>query len=185
MPGKRKLKTSRKASIWAIWASAAWMTALWIFPLNLPAKENKTQETPGEIIKRSLLEKKEKLEFTIKRDIFSPDPMAPVNPMAKGSQPVQPPPLPIIKEPPKVEVDEKTEIENEIRGSLFYEGYLLKNSKNYALVSMNGEFYAVTSGDMLQDRIKITGIQRKAISVEVQSYSFEIQLKGDEENEFE
>jgi len=155
------------------------------YPYQLIPQDGKTKKNPQEIILISKLEKSNNLEFTLKRDIFSPDPIKPADPLAKPIKLLPPPPPPVIEKKPEVKIDEKEEIENQIRGSLFYEGYVLKNSKNFALVSMNGEFYAVTTGDMVQERVKIAKIQREAITVEVKSYSFEIQLKGDEENEIQ
>jgi hypothetical protein len=81
-------------------------------------------------------------------------------------------------------VDPKAEIEEEIQG-LSYEGYVIKNSKNCALVSMNGEFHAVTVGDIILEKIKILKIDRKTIKVEVESHEFEIQIKEDEANEIQ
>jgi hypothetical protein len=122
-------------------------------------------------------------EFAISRDIFSPDIMMPRQTM----QTVQPVPAPRrIEEPPdeeKPKVDPKVEIENEIKRSVFYEGYIIKYPKNFALVSANGEFFAVGDGDVLMEKIKIIKIDKKAITVEVDSVSFQIQLKGDDSNE--
>lgn len=143
-------------------------------------KQNK-QKIPDEIINISKLNKAAK-EFSITRDIFSPDLMRPVDPGSGRQEFAPPPPLQeeIKREIPSV--DPKAEIEKEIQG-LSYEGYVIKNSKNCALVSMNGEFYAVTVGDIILEKIKIIKIDRKAITVEVESNEFEIQIKEDEENE--
>ena len=149
-----------------------------------PQTEKIKKKIPDEIINISKLDKVAK-EFSINRDIFSPDPMKPVAPGSVRQEvtPV-PPPLPgeIKKEIPSV--DPKAEIEKEIQG-LSYEGYVVKNSKKCALVSMNGEFFPVTVGDIILEKIKIIKIDRKAITVEVESYEFEIQIKEDEENEIQ
>jgi len=190
-PSQQKKAEKKKAPVTANPANPANPPGEIIKPTKQEKGEKK--KTPGalshiseEIIKRSKLDKIGKKKFSIQRDIFSPDPMKPADPLAAAKRP--PPPPPPVIEPAlikKVEVDEKENIENQIRGSLFYEGYVIKHSKNYALVSMNGEFYAVTSGDMVLERIKINKIDRKAVTVEVETHTFEIQLKGDEENEIQ
>jgi hypothetical protein len=148
-----------------------------------PQTEKIKKKIPDEIINISKLDKTAK-EFSINRDIFSPDLMKPVAPGSVRQEviPSLPPPLPgeIKKEIPTV--DPKAEIEKEIQG-LSYEGYVVKNKKNCALISMNGEFFAVTVGDIILEKIKIIKIDKKTITVEVESYEFEIQIKEDEENE--
>ncbi len=132
-----------------------------------------------EILTLKKLEKKAK-EFSISRDIFSPDTMAP------PVQAMQSVPVPqVVETPPEEEpkVEEKEDIEAEIRRSLFFEGYVIKHPKNFALVSANGEFFAVGNGDLLMDKIKIIKIDKKTITVEVDSKTFDLQLKGDNSNE--
>jgi hypothetical protein len=150
-----------------------------------PKTEKIKKKIPDEIINISKLDKTAK-EFSINRDIFSPDLMKPVAPGSVRQEviPSLPPPLPgeIKKEIPTV--DPKAEIEKEIQG-LSYEGYVVKNKKNCALISMNGEFFAVTVGDIILEKIKIIKIDKKTITVEVESYEFEIQIKEDEENEIQ
>ena len=169
---------------WLLLSAAIIAAVPRVFLLQLQAADNREKNTPGEIIMLSKLESKVK-EFTIKRDIFSPDPMVPKDP--KRGSPIVPPPEPIKEEKPpeKPVVDQEALLENELRSNLLYQGYVIKNSKNYALVSMSGESYAVTSGDTVLERIKIIKIERKQIEVEVDSYTFEIQLKEDEENEIQ
>ena len=163
------------------------MTVPRVFLLPLYAqdnKNNKDKEKTGEIIMLSKL-KRAVNEFTLKRDIFSPDPMVPKVPGKNPAPAPTPQPTPVVKEPEKPVVDPKAVIENELRSNFFYQGYVIKNSKNYAVVSMSGDTYAVSSGDTVLDRIKIIKIERKQIEVEVDSYTFEIQLKEDEENEIQ
>ena len=145
-------------------------------------KKEKEKLKGKEIIKFSQLEGDIK-KFSIKRDIFSPNPMNPVRPQPKVKLP--PPPTPEEVKKKKAEEAKKQDIEDEIRRSLFFEGYVMKNTKNYALVSVNGEFFAVGAGDTILEKIKIIQIERKTIKVEVESRVIEIQLKGDNENEEE
>jgi len=148
-----------------------------------PQTEKIKKKIPDEIISVSKLDRIAK-EFSINRDIFSPDLMRPVDPGIRRQEIITPPPLQeeIKREIPGV--DPKAAIEKEIQG-LSYEGYVIKNSKNCALVSMNGEFFAVIVGDIILDKIKIIKIDQKAITVEVESNEFEIQIKEEEENEIQ
>lgn len=123
-------------------------------------------------------------DLVITRDLFSPD--VPLSKRAVGNMPngkspemVEPP----AEEEEKPKIDPRVELENEIRRTIFYEGYIIMPPKNFALVSTNGEFFAVGAGDLLLERIKIMQIDKKAITVEVDSISFQIQLKGDNSNE--
>jgi len=123
-------------------------------------------------------------KFSISRDIFSPDTMAPPSENLEIKRPTPPPPE--IKPPePKTEEQIVKDSQDEVKRTLFYEGYVIKPPKNFALVSMNGEFYAVGAGDMVLDKFKIIKIDRKTITVEIDSREIEIQLKGDDENDNE
>jgi len=142
-------------------------------------KKEKKKEQAEEIIRFSKLEKEMK-KFAINRDVFSPSPIKPINPAGRVKLPPLPPPQEIKK---KAEEEKEKDIEDEIRRSLFFEGYVIKNSKNHALVSVNGEFFAVAAGDMVLEKITIIKIEKKTIKVEVDAKVFEIQLKGDNEDE--
>lgn len=144
--------------------------------------EKGKREIPAEILEIYKLSKPTK-EFSIKRNIFSPDTMAPADPLAVPKRFV-PPPVPQVKPEEKIEEPDQN-IENEVKSSLSYEGYVIKRSKNCALVSVNGEFHAVTIGDLLLEKIKIIKIDKEIITVEVDSHEFEIQIKEDEENEIQ
>jgi hypothetical protein len=147
-----------------------------------PVNKKTQKKIPDEIISISKLDNAVK-EFSINRDIFSPELMRPVGPGRMQREIIQPPP------PPKEDrvlpqVDPTADSEEEIQG-MAYEGYVIKDSKNCALLSMNGEFHAVTIGDIILDKIKIIEIDKKTIKVEVDSHEFEIQIKEDEENEIQ
>ncbi len=151
-----------------------------------PKTEKMKKEIPDEIINISKLDKIAR-EFSINRDIFSPDLMKPVAPapdIGKQQFTPQPPPLPeeVKRELPSV--DPKAVIEKELQG-LSYEGYVIKESKSCALISMNSEFYAVVVGDIILEKIKVIKIDRNTLTVEMESYEFEIQIKEDEENEIQ
>lgn len=126
-------------------------------------------------------------KFKINRDIFSPDVM---RPQLNRRMPPPPPPPPKITKEEKEKIKEQKELEEdmerELRMSFFYEGYVIRASrkdKNFALVSLNGEFTAVGAGDIVGERITIVSITKELIKVEVETKAFEIQLKGDNEDD--
>lgn len=131
-----------------------------------------------EIINISKLTKEIK-KFTIKRNIFSPDIMKPNVPPPR--LPTREMLLPKKEDENKVEQERQSVLEEEIRNNLSYEGYVVKDSKNIALVSLNGEFYAVGEGDMVDEKITIIIIEKETITVEFDNNILEIQLKGDEQ----
>lgn len=130
----------------------------------------------AEVIKISLL-KQAKKEFSIKRDLFTPGGVP-----AVGQSRVQ---EPRPEEKSAEEKEKEEDLEGEVRRSIAFEGYILKNNKGNALVNVNGEFFVAVVGDILKDKIKIIDIESKILTIEVESKIFQIQLKGDknEENE--
>lgn len=149
---------------------------------TLEKKPAKVQAPTGanveEIINISKLTKEIK-KFTIIRNIFSPDIMRPNVPPPR--LPTREMLLPKKEAENTVEQEKKSVLEEEIRNNLSYEGYVVKDSKNIALVSLNGEFYAVGEGDMVDEKITIIIIEKETITVEFDNNIFEIQLKGDEQ----
>jgi hypothetical protein len=130
-----------------------------------------------EIIKISKL-KKEIQKFTIKRNIFSPDIMKPNVPAQRFPTTEM---MRTQKEAEtKVEQEKKSVLQAEIENNFSYEGYVLKDSGNIALVSLNAEFYAVGEGDIVAEKVTIIIIEKETITVEFDNNIFEIQLKGDE-----
>jgi hypothetical protein len=143
----------------------------------------------AEIIKVSQLEKlqkeKEKKEFSIERDIFSPFKRKFKKSKVQSELPPPPPPAKMEEEEEKVK-DEKSDqmqVVNEILQSVAYEGYVMRDSKQVALLTVNGEFFVVGKDDILMEKIKIITVDKKFITVEVDSNVIEINLKGDDENE--
>ena len=126
----------------------------------------------GEIIKFSEL-KGEKPNFSIKRDIFSAEKMQITDPSRFKREMLVP-----TEKVKKVEKD----IEAEIRQGVFFEGYIIKNTKNHALLSVNGEFFIVCERDIILNKIKILKIEKKKVIIEVESKKFEIKLKGDKDD---
>ena len=131
----------------------------------------------AEIIRLSKLTS-EKKEFSIKRDIFSP---------FKGNvgrKPVViPTPLPKPKLEGKKPKEVEPDVEEEIRESVAFEGYIIRNAGKLALLTVNGEFFVVGKDDLVLDKIKIIKVEKKQVTVEVNSNVIEINLKEDENDE--
>lgn len=147
--------------------------------------QKKDVKIEAEIIKTSRIPSQWP-EFKINRDIFSPDVM---RPQFNRRMPPPPPPPKITKEQEE-KIKEQKEIEEdmerELRMSFFYEGYVIRASqkdRNFALVSLNGEFTAAGAGDIVGEKITIVSITKELIKVEVENNVFEIQLKGDNEDD--
>ena len=161
MPGKSKAKIIRLAAL--IFTIGLFM----IFDLYLQA----------EIIRVSKL-KSEKKEFLIKRDIFSP---------FKGNVGRKPAAIPTPPPKPKVEEEKPKEVEpaveEEIKESVAFEGYVMRNARKLALLTVNGEFFVVGKDDLILDKIKIIKVEKKQVTVEVDSNVIEINLKEDENDE--
>ncbi len=137
----------------------------------------------AEIINVSRLEKmdKEKKEFSIERDIFSPFKKKYPKPGEKRT--VLPPPP-----PPREEKVQETKAEpsasdvaDETRRTVAYEGYVIRNTKRLALLTVSGEFFVVGKEDIILDKIKVINVEKKHVTVEVASNPIEIKLKGDDE----
>ena len=138
----------------------------------------------AEIIRMSVMQELEKTkkEFSMERDVFSPfvrkfNKPGENNVRAPEPPPVFKPDIPEKKEPAPYD------IEADIRESVTYEGYVIRDAKKLALLSISQEFFVVGIDDMIMDKVKIININEKQITVEVDSQRFEIQLKGDDENE--
>lgn len=139
-------------------------------------------ELNAEVIKVSLL-KRDRMDFSIKRDIFSPGKLPP-DVQAKMDRVVQP----VVKPEEKKTEEEKEEdkekkLEEEIRRSVLFEGYVLKDEQNHALLSVNGELFVAGRDDMILEKIKIIKIDKEMVTIEVESKVFEIKIKEEEENE--
>ena len=122
----------------------------------------------AEIIKISKLKKKNPV-FCVKRNIFFPDKSKVGNAFRK------------LEDKPKIQAkkeETKKNLENEIKDSVFFEGYVFKKHAIYALMSGNGEFYIVKNGDVVLEKIKIINVNKKMLLIEVESIELKILLKG-------
>ncbi len=140
-----------------------------------------------EIIRLSVLEKLsgEKKEFSIERDIFSPFKKKFKKPGERGEKMSLPPPVVQPMETKKNDGPAEYDFEAEVRESVIYEGYVIREAKKLALLSISGEFFVVGIDDIVLEKVKIVNVEKTQITVEVESNKFEIQLKEEEENEIQ
>ncbi len=108
--------------------------------------------------------------FTVRRDIFNEGMAA-----AGDSRPGQTQEL----RPAQAAALQKT-IAEEISQSISYEGFIIKNDRNSALLNVSGEFYMVGEGDQVMDKIRILKISRSLVTIEYEGLPYDIRLKGDE-----
>lgn len=121
-----------------------------------------------EIIHFSKL-KKQKSQYSIKRDIFSPDSIILDNPFSKSIT------------NPSEEADKAKNEKKQIKKmeqQIFFEGFIVRKNKSFALLSINGEYFVVGEGDTVAENITVKKINKKMILLEINSNSIEIFLKG-------
>lgn len=138
----------------------------------------------AEIIRMSVMQELETAprEFSIERDIFSPFIRKFIKPGEPDVRSSEPPPV-FKTEAPEQKDPAPYDIEAEVRESVTYEGYVIRDAKKLVLLSINQEFFVVGIDDIIMEKVKIINVEQKQITVEVDSQKFEIQLKGDDENE--
>jgi hypothetical protein len=130
----------------------------------------------AELIKVSKLKRAE-MKFSLKRDIFSPQAMAPMAVPDRVVQRVEEPP------PPPPQEEQQADLEDEIRQSVLFEGYITKKSRSHALLNVNGEYHVAGEGDLLLERIKVVKVEREMVQVEAEGLLVDIPLKGGDEAE--
>ncbi|MGE5340401.1 MAG: hypothetical protein ACM3SY_02860 [Candidatus Omnitrophota bacterium] len=149
-----------------------------LFSFQVKAEDQSSDEK--EIIRVSRLDTKPET-VTVKRDIFSPEELLP---QSKTSVPF--PVKPSTLRDGQTEENAKPveeSIEDQVRRSIVFEGYVIRNSKSHALVNINSEFIIVGVDDVVMGKVKIKKINRKSLTVEADAKTFEIKLKGENENE--
>jgi hypothetical protein len=131
---------------------------LFLLPL-LPAR--------AELLRLSLL-RKPAPAFSLRRDIFNGE--APSgNDARRGNQP-----------PPAQAAAVQKSIAEEIFQSISYEGYVIKNGKKSALLNVSGEFFMVSEGEQILQKIRILEIRRDMVTIEYENQPYDIKIKGDE-----
>jgi hypothetical protein len=141
----------------------------------------------AEIIKTSQLEQsekeKEKKEFNIVRDIFSPFKRE------FNQRPVAPPPQPRpeeIQKPPEEESRVKErDVAGEIRRRVSYEGYVMRDDQKFALLTVDSEFFVVGIDDVVKETIRVVNVDKQFVTLEVEANLVEIKIKGDQDNEIQ
>jgi hypothetical protein len=71
-------------------------------------------------------------------------------------------------------------VAEEIAQSVFYEGFIVKNAKRSALLSVSGEFFSVSEGDTILGKIKVLKISKDMVTIEYDGHPYEIRIKGDQ-----
>jgi hypothetical protein len=120
----------------------------------------------AELLKLSLLEKPSPL-FALKLDIFRGG--AGVN--SAQADPAQKPTL-------QAEALQRS-IAEEIAQSVSYEGFIVKDTRESALLNVSGEFFIVSEQDTILDKIKILKISKDAVTIEYDNQPYVIRIKGD------
>lgn len=123
----------------------------------------------AELLKLSLLEKPAPA-FTMKLDIFNGNMSAGGDSRPGNQQELQ---------PAQAAAAQKT-IAKEIFQSISYEGYVIKNAKKSALLSISGEFFMVSEQDQILDKIKVIKIDKNVVTIEYENQPYDIKIKGDE-----
>lgn len=123
----------------------------------------------AELLKLSLLEKPAPA-FTMKLDIFNGNMSAGGDSRPGNQQELQ---------PAQAAAAQKT-IAEEIFQSISYEGYVIKNAKKSALLSISGEFFMVSEQDQILDKIKVIKIDKNVVTIEYENQPYDIKIKGDE-----
>jgi len=119
----------------------------------------------AELLELSRL-KKNPAKFTVKLDIFNGQQAS------GGSRPA--------KSTPAQVADVQKAIAEEIFQSVIYEGFVIKDAKESALLNVSGEFYMVSQGDQILGKIKILSISRSVVAIEYEGQAYDIRIKGDQ-----
>jgi len=127
----------------------------------------------AEIIHFSKLEKK-KPPYSLKKDIFYPVRL--ISAEEKSTLQNR------ISRGESKQVRDQEDSKKEIQRSISFEGYVEKNNRIHALISLNGEYFVVGQGEVFMETIKIVKIEKKQIFLEVESQPVVIKLKGDSDD---
>lgn len=128
-----------------------------------------TMPVRAELLKLSWLEKPAS-PFTVKLDIFNGGTFTNDGSLAGNQQALQ---------PAQAAAAQKT-IAEEIYQSISYEGYIVKDSKKSALLSVSGEFSIVGEQDQILDKIKVLKITKDVVTIEYENQPYDIKIKGDQ-----
>jgi len=125
----------------------------------------------SELIKSSKIDKHGKSDFEINRDIFSPQKL---NKFRQGGKTAR------MAENKKAElIKTREKEETRVIASVFYEGFLIKGSKMFALLKVNGQFYISKEGDVIPGNISVKKILEKKVVLEIESSEVSVIKKGE------
>lgn len=80
--------------------------------------------------------------------------------------------------------EEKLKLKHvELFDNIIYEGFIFRQNKKIALISINGEFLTCRNGDTILDKIEIVNLSRKTLKIKIEKKEYEINIKGDEDEE--
>jgi len=126
----------------------------------------------GELIHTSALGEVKKEDMKVKRNIFSP--RKPIASAGTGKTRR----IPSVKKPPEKKKAEETE-KDRVIATVFYEGFLLKGEKRFALLKVNGRYYIPGEGDLIDGKIRLKTILEKKVLLEIESSEITIVKKGE------
>jgi len=125
----------------------------------------------GELIKTSAIAEMKKEDVQVKRNLFSP---------RKTMLSARTARVAVI--PTEKEVEKKKEEEakkDRVIATVFFEGFLLKGEKKYALLKVDGQYYISGEGDLIDGKIRIKRILEKKVLLEIESSEVTILKKGE------
>lgn len=114
-------------------------------------------------------------ELTIHRDLFRPG----QNP---ATETVRMRPMPTPAEP-RVEQNALKDRESRIRRSIVFEGFIRRNDRLTAILSVDGEYFVVAQGEQVLGDVSVAALNEKRMVVLVDGKRHEIPFQGVDENE--
>ena len=122
-----------------------------------------------ELIKTSELNKPS-APFRLKRNPFS---MSAFSGLASSS--------PAATSARQEEEEEKEDIEQQLRQSVAYNGFIQRQGKNAAILNISGEYVIATEGETVMEKIKVLKIEPLQVTIEYEGQTFTIQSQGEDD----
>lgn len=125
----------------------------------------------SKVIKSSKIDERGNSGFKIIRNIFSPQK---INNLKKRDN------LSMKYERSKAELKKQEEKkETRVIATVFYEGFLIKENRKYALLKVNDQFYISREGDRIPGNILVKKILKKKIVLEIEASEVSVLKKGE------
>ncbi len=125
----------------------------------------------GELIKISAINEVTKGDLKISRNIFSPRKTIISDKIISSNAEIQ-------KKQQEQKKKEET-VEDRVIATVFYEGFLLKENRKFALLKVNGQYYISGEGENIPGSIILKKIFEKKILLEIESSEVIIAKKGE------